>query len=217
MERLLDLSHVVRDAMLTYPGLPAPRISDHLSREDSRSRYAPGVEFHIGRIEMVGNTGTYIDAPFHRYEGAAAVGELPLERLAGLEGVVIAAGERARITASEVREIDAKGKAVLIRTGCDRLFGLPAYFENNPFLTKEGAEALIRAGAALVGIDAVNIDDMADLRRPAHSALLAAGIPIVEHLTGLDALPATGFRFFAIPPRVAGMGSFPVRAFAMME
>ncbi|HUP66457.1 MAG TPA: cyclase family protein [Thermoanaerobaculia bacterium] len=217
MTRLIDLSHTIRDALVTYPGLPAPRVTEFLSREDSRGRYAPGVEFHIGRIEMVANTGTYIDAPFHRYEGGGSVADLALERIAGLEGVVITAGDRPRITEAEVGAIDARGKAVLIRTGCDRDFGTPAYFERNPFLTEEGAVALIAGGAVLVGIDAVNIDDMTDLRRPAHSALLEAGIPIVEHLAALDALPSRGFRFFAVPPKVASMGSFPVRAFAIID
>src|SRR6188474_1638129 len=215
MSKLIDLSHTVEHGMITYKGLPAPVISDYLSREDSKTRYAPGTEFHIGRIEMVANTGTYLDSPFHRYADGKDVSELPLERLANLGGVVIHAdasgGRPVGRTAFEGR--DLRGKAVLVRTGWDAHWRTDQYFEGHPFLTRETAELLAAAGAALVGIDSLNIDDTADLARPAHSLLLAAEIPIVEHLRGLDRLPEAGFRFFAVPVKMKRMGTFPVRAF----
>jgi kynurenine formamidase len=213
--RFVDLSHTIRDGLVTYPGLPAPRIVDHLSREASRAAYAPGTEFQIARIEMVANTGTYLDSPFHRWADGVDLSGLPLERVADLPGVVLdlAPGARA-FSARDLPEADLAGCAALLRTGWSARFGSPRYFEPHPHLTGDGAEALVRRGVALVGIDSLNIDDTAGRERPAHSILLRAGIPIVEHLTGLVALPARGFRFFAVPPRVAGMGTFPVRAFA---
>jgi kynurenine formamidase len=215
--RFVDLSHAIRDGLVTYPGLPPPAIGDHLSREASRAHYAPGTEFHIARIEMVTNTGTYVDAPSHRFEGMPDVGDLPLERLAGLDGVVLAAAPGARAIGPErVRGADVRGRAVLFHTGWDRHFGAPAYGEGHPFLTRATAEALRDGGAALVGIDSLNVDDTQDGARPAHTLLLGAGICVVEHLTNLSSLPAAGFRFFAVPPRVKGVGSFPVRAFAIL-
>jgi kynurenine formamidase len=212
-----DLSHEIHDGLVTYPGLPAPVIRDHLSRADSRQRYAPGTEFQIGRIEMVANTGTYVDAPSHRFEGGSDLAGLPLERLADLEGVLFRAqpGVRA-IDAAALRALEVRGRAVLVATGWDRHFGTPAYAAGHPFLTRDAAEWLVEGGAALVGIDSLNIDDTADGTRPVHTALLRAGIPVVEHLAGLSALPAVGFRFFAVPPKVRGMGTFPVRAFALV-
>ncbi|MBA3778077.1 MAG: cyclase family protein [Chloroflexi bacterium] len=225
--RLIDLNHVVTDGLITYPGLPAPVISEHLSRQDSRSRYAPGVEFSIGKIEIIANTGTYLDSPFHRYTDGQDLAQLPLERVADLEGVVLrtnisgraltAAAAARAISAATFRDLDVRGKAVLVQTGWDRHWGTEKYGEGHPFLTADAAGYLIDSGAALVGIDSLNIDDTADLHRPSHSGLLKAGIPIVEHLRGLDQLPETGFRFFAVPVRVAGFGSFPVRAFAMVS
>lgn len=216
MRRFIDLSHPIREGMETYPGLPAPRISDFLSREASRGKYAEGVEFQIGRIDMVANTGTYVDAPFHRWEGRADLARLPLESLADLEGVMIEAPKGRAITAAVFDGADVKGRAVLVRTGFDRHWGTKAYFEGNPFLTADAAMRLREAGAALVGIDSLNIDDTADPARPAHSILLEAGIPIVEHMRGLGSLPRTGFRFFAVPPPIESFGSFPVRAFAIV-
>jgi arylformamidase len=214
---LVDLSHELRDGLVTYPGLPAPVIRDHLSRAASRSHYAPGTEFHIGRIEMVANTGTYLDTPSHRFEGKPDLSSIPLDGLANLEGLVLrpAAAGRA-VDASALGTIDVRGKAVLVQTGWDRHFGTPAYGEGHPFLTRAAAERLRDGGAALVGIDSLNVDDTADGARPVHTVLLAAGILVVEHLTNLAALPAAGFRFFAVPPRVRGMGTFPVRAFALV-
>lgn len=211
----VDLSHTIEHGMTTHPGLPGPLICDFLSREASRGRYAPGVEFQIGKIEMVANTGTYVDAPFHRYADGGDIARLPLESLAGLDGIVVraAASERA-IGAEAFAARDLRGKAVLVHTGWDVHWGTPAYLSNNPYLTAAAADALVRGGALLVGIDSLNIDDLNDAARPVHSSLLGAGIPIVEHLCGLEALPEAGFRFSAVPARVAGMGSWPVRAYA---
>jgi kynurenine formamidase len=215
--RLVDLSHEIRDGLVTYPGLPAPVIRDHLSRADSRRSYAPGTEFHIARIDMVANTGTYLDAPSHRFEGERDVAGLPLGAVANLDGVVVAPALAGRaIGGDAIAGVEVRGKAVLVRTGWDRNFGTPAYGAGHPFLTRDAAERLRDAGAALVGIDSLNIDDTADGARPVHTVLLAAGVPVVEHLTNLAALPASGFRFFAVPPRVRGMGTFPVRAFAVV-
>lgn len=218
MSSLIDLSHVVTDGMVTYPGLPAPVIRDHLSREASAGRYAPGIEFQIGRIEMVANTGTYVDAPFHRYAGGTDLAGLDLAALADLPGLVVHAGSSSPAIDHDVfTKIDPRGRAVLIHTGWDRHWGTDAYGAGgHPFLTRAAAEHLASAGARLVGIDSLNIDDATDGTRPAHSVLLGAEIPIVEHLTGLERLPGAGFRFFAVPPKVMGMGSFPVRAFALV-
>lgn len=217
--RFVDLSHEIEHGMITYPGLPAPAISDWLSRDASQTRYAPGTTFQIGRIELLANTGTYVDAPFHRYDGGKDVGDYPLEALAGLEGIVVRATERAgrALDAEVFRRREVRGKAVLVHTGWDTHWRTERYGSGHPFVTRAAAEHLVAAGAALVGIDSLNIDDGADGARPAHTVLLAAGIPIVEHLCGLGALPARGFQFFAVPPRVKGVGSFPVRAFAILK
>jgi kynurenine formamidase len=213
---LIDVSHVIESGMITYRGLPAPLICDFLSREESRERYAPETEFQIGRIEMVANTGTYLDSPFHRYAHGIDVSELPLESLADLDGVVVHAdaGRGRRIDASALANQDLRDRAVLFHTGWDARWRTDQYFEGHPFLTRDAAELLVRSGATLVGIDSLNIDDTADLARPVHSLLLAAGIPIVEHLTGLSQLPDSDFQFSAVPVKVKGMGTFPVRAFA---
>jgi arylformamidase len=213
----VDLSHTLEHGMTTYPGLPGPLICDFLSREASRARYAPGVEFHIGRIDMVANTGTYLDSPFHRYADGKDLSALPLDSLAGLEAVVIRGGTTGRAidrTALAGRPIG--GKAVLVRTGWDVHWRTPTYLEGNPSLTADAAAYLVAEGAALVGIDSLNIDDINDLQRPVHSTLLAAEIPIVEHLCHLGQLPDAGFWFSAVPPKVAGFGTFPVRAFATL-
>jgi kynurenine formamidase len=212
----LDLSHTIEHGMTTHPGLPGPLICDFLSREASRGRYAPGVEFQIGKIEMVANTGTYVDSPFHRYADGKDLSALPLESLAGLEAVLVEGARSGPVGRDAFRGRDVRGKAVLVRTGWDAHWGTPAYLANNPFLTAEAAAYLVAHGAALVGIDSVNIDDLGDLARPVHSALLGAEIPIVEHLCGLGQLPAEGFRFTAVPPKVAGFGTWPVRAFATL-
>ena len=205
--------------MITYKGLPAPLICDFLSREQSRAHYAPGTEFHIGKIEMVANTGTYLDSPFHRYANGQDLSELPLERLANLDGIVISAdlSKGRALDCDLFRGHDVRGKAVLVRTGWDIHWRTDQYFEGHPFLTREAAEYLRESGAALVGIDSLNIDDTGDLNRPVHSLLLAAEIPIVEHLRGLDQLPDAHFRFFAVPVKVKRMGTFPVRAFGLVK
>lgn len=210
---LIDVSHTIESGMITYRGLPAPLVCDFLSREASRRVYAPGVEFHIGKIEMVANTGTYLDAPFHRYADGLDVADLPIGRVADLPGLVVPAADGRAITMAAFAGLDVTGKAVLVRTGWDAHWRTDQYFEGHPFLTADAAAYLVRAGAALVGIDSLNIDDTADLARPVHSTLLGAGIPIVEHLTGLARLPESGFGFFAVPVKVKGLGTFPVRAF----
>jgi arylformamidase len=217
--RLIDLSHVIESGMITYKGLPAPLICDHLSREQSRSVYAEGTEFQIGRIDMVANTGTYLDTPYHRYADGVDLAGVGLERLAGLPGVVV------RVSGARERAIDWMsfaatepcGRAVLVHTGWDRHWRTDRYFEEHPHLTRRAAEYLRDQGAALVGIDSFNIDSTDDGTRPVHSVLLGAGIPIVEHLTGLEALPIDGFHFWAVPPKVLGMGTFPVRAHARLD
>ncbi|MFI9641905.1 cyclase family protein [Micromonospora sp. NPDC051925] len=220
--RLVELSHLITDGMTTLPGWPVPRITDWLTLEASRAHYAPGVEFQVARIDMIANTGTYLDTPAHRWADGADLAGVPVDRLADLPGVLVRvpAGTRA-VDPLLLAPYEVAGRAVLLHTGWDAHFGTDRYATPDaPYLTGEGAEALVAAGAALVGIDSINIDDMTPAaagERPAHSALLAAGIPIVEHLTGLDALPPAGFRFTAAPPRVAGMGTFPVRAFATID
>ena len=215
--RLVELSHVISAGMITYPGLPAPEVSPHLTREASRSIYAPGTEFAMDRISMIGNTGTYLDSPYHRYADGADLAGLPLSSLADLPAVVIrAAGNRARaVDVGMLAASEVTGKAVLLHTGGDRDWGTPAYADDAPYLTEAGARWLVEQRATLVGIDAINIDNApGNGHRPAHSVLLGAGIPIVEHLTGLDQLPVTGARFTAAPPRVTDFGTFPVRAYA---
>ncbi|MFZ0544034.1 MAG: cyclase family protein, partial [Candidatus Promineifilaceae bacterium] len=215
MGQLIDLSHVVEEGVVTYKGLPAPIICDFLSREESRKFYAPGTEFHIGKIEMVANTGTYLDSPFHRYANGKDLSQLPLESLANLETAVIRATEQQAIDASLFEGLDLAGKAVLVHTGWSVHWKTEQYFEGHPYLTADAAEFLRDVGAALVGIDSLNIDSTADISRPVHTTLLAAEIPIVEHMTNLDSLPNTNLRFFAVPVKVKDFGTFPVRAFAI--
>ena len=208
--RYADLSHTVVHGEVTYPGMPAPAISDYLSREASRNRYAPGTEFHIGRIDMIANTGTYLDTPAHRFADGYDLSGLPLERVAGVPGVVIDDGAPL--------SDDIEGCAVLVRTGWDVHWATEHYGDpSHPSLSIELARAMVDARVALVGIDSVNIDATTTGERPIHTMLLAAGIPVLEHLTNLDAPPANGFELFAVPVKVRGMGTFPVRAFAMWE
>jgi kynurenine formamidase len=217
--RLIDVSHEIEAGMITYPGLPAPVVSDYLGREASRGRYAEGTTFQIGRIELVGNTGTYIDAPFHRFEDGIDLSELPLERLADVEGLVIDVTVRDGRAIGEgyFQGLDLRDRAVLIRTGWDAYWRTPQYGESAPFVIRRAAELLVEAAPALVGIDSVNIDDAQDGSRPAHTLLLGAGIPVVEHLCNLNELPARGFRFHCVPGKFRGMTSFPVRAYAVIE
>jgi kynurenine formamidase len=217
MARLIDLSHEIEHGMVTYQGLPVPAISDWLSREASAARYALGTTFQIGKIDMLANTGTYIDAPFHRYASGADVAGYALEAVADVPGVVFRATKRQSraLDAEHFSGREVRGKAVLVHTGWDANWRTDTYAGGqHPFLTRDAADYLVKAGARLVGIDSLNIDDDKDGTRPAHTILLGAGVAIVEHMTNLAALPDGDFSFFAVPPRVRGMGSFPVRAFA---
>lgn len=221
--RVVDLSHPIRAGLVTYPGLPAPTITPHLTREDSRARYAPGTEFAMDVITMIGNTGTYLDSPFHRYAEGPDLAGLDLASLVGLRAEVFHledAWDAARrgIRPETLADRDVRGAAVLLHTGWDRWFGQPEYGAGAPFLTGEAAQWLIDAGAVLVGIDSLNIDDTeSGGERPAHSLLLGAGVHVVEHLTNLGELPPRGARFTAAPPAVEGFGTFPVRAFAELD
>ena len=213
--RLVDLSHLIESGMTTYKGLPAPHICDYWTRADSAAHYDDGSSFQIGRIDMIANTGTYLDTPFHRFADGADLGGIALARLAALPGVKV----RAQAMAADeglFEGLDVAGKAVLVETGWDRHWRTDAYFEDHPFLTEAAARLLARRGAALVGIDSHNIDDTRGRSRPVHTVLLGAGILICEHMTNLAALPESGFAFTAVPPKVAGMGTFPVRAFAAL-
>lgn len=216
--RVVDLSHTIEAGLVTYRGLPAPLICDYMSFEESHTHYAEGTEFNIARIDMVANTGTYMDVPYHRYRDGQDLSQVALERLVDLSGTTV------HVTGMSGRAIDwtqfgaseIEGRAVLVHTGWDRHWGTDAYFEGHPYLTEKAAVYLRDRGAAVVGIDSLNIDDTAGGTRPVHSILLGAAIPIVEHLTGLAVLPESGFRFSAAPPKVAGMGTFPVRAHALL-
>lgn len=215
----VDLSRTIEHGMVTYKGLPAPLVCDFLGREESRKHYVRGTTFHIGGIEMVGNTGTYMDSPFHRYEDGKDLSQLPLESLADLDGVAFQADSARRaIGPALFADTDVRGKAVLVHTGWARHWGTDQYFEGHPFLTAEAAERLQAAGAALVGIDSLNIDDNTPGgARPVHSTLLGADIPIIEHMCNLESLPESGFKFHAVPVKVRGFSSFPVRAYAIVE
>lgn len=215
MSRLIDVSHAIEDGTVTYPGLPAPIVCDYLSREASKAQYAEGTSFHIGRIDMVANTGTYVDAPFHRFEDGKDLAELPLGSIADLPGLIVATDGMA-IGPEAFAGKDLRGRAVLVKTGWDRHWGTPEYLSGHPFLTEAAANALLGAGATLVGIDSLNIDDTRGGSRPVHTLLLGAEIPIVEHLCNLGDLPDEDFRFHAAPVKVRAFGTFPVRAYAVV-
>ncbi len=218
--KLVDVSHTVEHGMITYKGLPPPLITDHLTRDASKQIYAPGTQFQIGKIEMVANTGTYLDSPFHRYEDGADLSALDLYSLANLEGLVVrrVGVEERGITSNAFAGLDVKDKAVLFHTGWDARWRTESYSDGtHPFLTSDAAEYLAQSGVALVGIDSYNIDDTKDGSRPAHSILLQHGIPIVEHLCGLGELPNDNFKFFAVPVKVKRLGTFPVRAFGIVS
>ncbi|MCD0451489.1 cyclase family protein [Actinocorallia sp. API 0066] len=216
--RLVDLSHPVVSGMVTVPGLAGPEISDHVTHAESRARYAPGTEFHFARVSLLGNTGTYLDAPLHRFEGGTDLAGLPLASFADLDGLLIRAEGRQEIDVDAFASHDVAGKAVLVHTGFSRHWGTDAYLSGeHPYLTAEAAAHLVRNGAALLGVDSQNVDSMKGGERPVHTALLGAGIPIVEHMTGLAALPDDGFRLHAAPPALVGVGTFTVRAYAVVE
>lgn len=216
--RLIDLSHTVEHGLVTYKGLPAPVICDYLSREASRKLYAAGTEFQIGKIEMVANTGTYLDSPFHRYADGKDLSQLDLSKLADLPAIKVSCTDRKAVDASVFSHAqELAGKAVLVHTGWSRHWNTAQYYEGHSFLTEDAAQLLANAGVALVGIDSHNIDDAQDLRRPVHTILLGSEIPIVEHMTNLERLSERGFRFFAVPVKVKGFGTFPVRAFAQLK
>jgi len=219
-QRLVDLSHLIEDGMMTHKGLPGPHICDFWAREASAALYDDGSTFQIGRIDMVANTGTYLDAPFHRYADGADLAGLALEQLVSLPGLVVRSDATA-IGAAAFEDFDVTGKAVLVHTGWDRHWRTPAYQVGHPFLTEAAARLLARRGAALVGIDSHNIDDTSGRARPVHTALLGNGVLICEHMMNLGALPDAidgegGFTFTAVPPKICGMGTFPVRAFAAL-
>jgi kynurenine formamidase len=217
-KRIVDLSHVIEDGMVTYKGLPAPHICDFWTREGSAANYDDGSTFQIGKIEMVANTGTYLDSPFHRYADGADLAELKLQSLADVPGIVVRRPweNGLAIGPDAFDGLDVAGKAVLAHTGWDRHWRTDAYFGEHPYLTEEAADWLANHDAVVVGIDSVNIDNMHVRARPVHSKLLGAGIPICEHMTGLGSLPDEGFHFSAVPPKVKGMGTFPVRPYAVL-
>jgi len=218
MKKLLDLSHTIEDGLVTYKGLPAPIICDYLSREDSKKHYAEGTTFQIGKIEMCSNTGTYIDSPFHRYEDGKDLSQLTLESLASLEGVKVVIDEGVTaIDKDTFVDLDVYGKAVLVQTGWSRNWNTEKYFEGHPFLTEQAALYLRKHEVKLVGIDSLNIDDIRGKERPVHSTLLGAEILIVEHMCNLNSVPVSGFTFYAVPVKVKGFGTFPVRAFVEIE
>lgn len=218
MSKLIDLSHSVADGKVTYPGIPAPKICDFLSREASKAHYADGVSFSINRIDMPANTGTYMDSPFHRYAEGKDLAELPLESVAELPGIVCRVPHSKRAVSAEVFSgVSIAGKAVLIETGWSRHWGTEQYNENHPYLTRDAAEYLQQHGAVLVGIDSLNIDDTNDPERPVHSILLGDDIPIIEHMCNLNQLPVGGFTFHAAPVKVQQFGTFPVRAYAVIN
>jgi arylformamidase len=216
MKKLIDLSHAVEHGMITYKGLPAPIVCDFLSREASKQKYAEGTTFHMGKIEMISNTGTYVDAPFHRYEHGKDLSELPLEYLVDLEGLVFRAGAHQKALGPELfGKAEVRGKAVLVHTGWARHWRTDRYFEGHPHLTEAAGIWLKEQGARFVGIDSLNIDGTATGARPVHTVLLGADIPICEHMCNLEQLPDSGFRFHAAPVKVKGFGTFPVRAYAI--
>lgn len=213
----VELSHPITDGMVTYPGLPGPVIREHTSRAESTANLAEGVSFAIHGIDLVANTGTYLDSPYHYHADGADLAALPPERLVDVPITVIRAVGVPSVGAALLGDPGMLwGQAVLIETGWSRHWGTPAYLTGSPYLTAEAARVLIDANVALVGVDALNVDDVTDRTRPVHHGLLGAGIPIVEHLTNLAALPDHGARLTAVPPPVQGMATFPVRALARL-
>lgn len=219
MSKFVDLSHRLAPGMPAYPGLTVPQFKTTLTHAESASRstYAPGTTFQIAAYELGGNTGTYIDAPFHRHPDGPDLAGLPLDKIADLPGLLVTVLREGPIGPEAFELLDVSGKAIVVRTDWAKRWHDPDYFRSGPFLTAEACQLLVQMQATLVGIDCANIDNMADPARPAHTILLGANIPIVEHLTGLEQLPAEGFRFFAVPPAIEGGTSFAVRAFAIVD
>ena len=218
MRKLVELNHILEDGMMAYPGLPRPKIGAFLDHKESRSRYNDQAEFYLGKVDMVCNLGTYVDSPFHRYPGGADLSQIPLERVSGIPGIVLdAVVSSNRSITLDVIDSELRGKAVLIRTGWDKRWGTESYWEPGPYLSGESTDLMIRCKVFLVGVDFWNVDDTTDPSRPAHTRLLASEILIVEHLCNLSVLPRTGFKFYAVPLRIVGGASFPVRAFADIE
>ncbi len=217
MTQIIDLSHVLEAGMPSYPGLMEPQFRTWFTHEESagRASYAPGTTFQIATYELGGNTGTYVDAPFHRHPQGHDLATLDLSKLVNVSGIVVSASHDGAIGPDAFRQFDIKDKAVLVHTGWAKYWGSSDYFRSGPFLTDAACEFLVQAQVTLVGIDCANIDDMNNTTRPAHTRLLAADIPIVEHLRNLEQLPADNFRFFAVPPAIKGGTSFPIRAFAL--
>jgi len=211
--KLVDLSHSIEDGMKAYPGFPSPKIGAYFTHADSAPRYENKSSFYIGKVEMVYNVGTYMDSPFHRYENGKDLSQIPLEKIASLPGIVIDGAPEGREINLDSNE-NLEGKAALIRTGWDVRWGSEGYWEPGPFLSEESVDLLMKSKPSLVGVDFWNIDDVANLSRPAHTKLLAAETPIVEHLCSLSSLPSRGFKFWAVPPKIVKGASFPVRAFA---
>jgi len=215
LKRFVELSHPIVDGMKAYPGYPSPKVGAYLTREDSRSHYEGKAEFYIGMVDMVGNVGTYLDAPFHRHSKGADLSQIPLESIAGLDGLVIEANpSSSRSISIDCSASELRGRAVLVRTEWDERWGTERYWEPGPFLSDDSVDLLVRSTAALVGVDFWNVDDVENKSRPAHTRLLGANIPIVEHLARLSSLPRDGFKFYAVPPPIVKGASFPVRAFA---
>ena len=219
MKKFVELNHFLEDGMMAYPGLPRPRIGAFLDHKSSRSHYEDRAEFYLGKVEMVCNLGTYIDSPFHRYPEGADLSQIPLERVAGIPGIVLdgVVSSNRSITIIEADYSELNGRAVLVRTGWDKRWGTESYWEPGPFLSEKSIDLLIRSKAIFVGVDFWNVDDVSNPSRPVHTRLLASDILIVEHLCNLSLLPRTGFRFYAVPPRIVRGASFPVRAFAEVE
>lgn len=219
VDNFIDLSHTIEDGLITYKGLPAPIICDYLSRDDSREFYEKGTEFQIDKIELVGNTGTYIDSPFHRYANGKDLSEMHINQFVDLDGIVIRIDceKTQAIHADYFRNREIRGRAVLVHTGWDKYWKTDQYFEDHPYLTQDAAEYLVECGVALVGIDSMNIDDTKGKARPVHTTLLGNEIPIVEHLCNLEKLPDEGFTFTAAPPKIKDVGTFPVRAMAKLN
>jgi len=218
MKKFIELSHTIEDGMKAYPGYPSPKVGAFITREASRARYGGKAEFYIGRVEMVGNVGTYLDAPFHRHPNGLDLSQLPLQSIAGLDGLVLDGKPSSnRAISIECSESELSGRAVLVRTGWDSRWRTDDYWALGPYLGDDLIDLLVRSRVALVGVDFWNVDDVENPSRPAHTRLLELNIPIVEHLTGLSALPKAGFKFYAVPPPIVKGASFPVRAFAELE